>query len=388
MSDRPLLLMTGCSGLIGTAVAQRLASTYRIVGFDQKVPAPHQDIEFFHVDMASDESVSVAMAQVRRRFGTKIASTIHLADHHDFSGEPSELYEKVTVRGTERLLRALRDMQVEQFVFSSTMLVHAPCRPGQQINEDWPLEPKWIYPRSKLETERVILSGHQDLPVVILRIAGVYDDRCHSVPIAHQMQRIYERRVTAQVFPGDTATGQAFVHLDDLVELMRLTVMARSRLGPETIMLVGEPETLSYDELQRIFAWLIHEEHWETRHIPKAVAKAGAWVQDVIPGVDEPFIKPWMVDLADDHYELAITRARKLLGWEPKRTLRETLPKMVEFLRVNPAGFYRQNRLEGAPPEPTVPMATPYVTTTSGPRPPPSGAASPSAPAAPPPTPR
>ena len=40
-------------------------------------------------------------------------------------GEPSPKYEEVTVRGTERLLRGLKDFDVGQFVFSSTMIVHA-----------------------------------------------------------------------------------------------------------------------------------------------------------------------------------------------------------------------------------------------------------------------
>jgi nucleoside-diphosphate-sugar epimerase len=75
-------------------------------------------------------------------------------------------------------------------------------------------------------------------------------------------------------------------------------------------------------------------------------------VQDQIPGVEEPFIKPWMIDLADDHYALDITRARTLLGWSPRRSLRETLPKMVAALKADPAGFYRRNKLEGAPPGP------------------------------------
>jgi hypothetical protein len=36
----------------------------------------------------------------------------------------------VTVRGTERLVRELRNFQIDQFVFSSSMLVHAPCEIG------------------------------------------------------------------------------------------------------------------------------------------------------------------------------------------------------------------------------------------------------------------
>ena len=42
---------------------------------------------------------------------------------------------------------------VEQFVFASTMLVHAPTESGRPISEDWPLEPKSPYPQSEVETE-------------------------------------------------------------------------------------------------------------------------------------------------------------------------------------------------------------------------------------------
>lgn len=48
-----------------------------------------------------------------------------------------------------------------------------------------------------------------------------------------------------------------------------------------------------------------------------------------------------MIDLADAHYALDITRARSTLGWEPKRSLGETLPKMVAALRADPLVWYR-----------------------------------------------
>ena len=81
-------------------------------------------------------------------------------------------------------------------------------------------------------------------------------------------------------------------------------------------LLVGEAETLSYDELQHTLGRLIHGEDWETIEIPAPLApfaKVGAWVQEKLPGRD-PFIRPWMIDRANDHYALDITRARTLLG--------------------------------------------------------------------------
>jgi nucleoside-diphosphate-sugar epimerase len=237
-------------------------------------------------------------------------------------------------------------MQVEQFVFSSTMLVHAPCEPGQTINEDWPLAPRWPYPESKVETEKLIEKDRRNIRTTILRIAGVYDDVCHAIPLAHQIQRIYERQVTSTVFPGHISHGQSFVHLDDLVDAFVRTIERRREL-PETLtVLIGEPDVVSYDELQHQFGRLIHDEaDWQTRQIPKALAKTGAWVQDMMPLVEDPFIKPWMIDFADDHYALDLSRANKLLDWYPMRSLRGTLPKMIAALKRDPDKWYREHHL-------------------------------------------
>lgn len=343
------VMVTGSSGFIGSAVVERLAKEFVIVGLDRPgAPHPPPVAECVDIDLSSVESVDEALKMVRQRHGNHVLSVVHLAAYYDFSGAPSPLYDEITVRGTDRLLGALRrEFWVGQFVFSSTMLVHRPCQLGERINEDWPLDPRWPYPQSKVDTERLLVERHGAIPLVLLRIAGVYDDYCHSIPIAHQMQRIYERWMTSRVFPGDTSHGQSFLHLDDLVDAICLTVERRASLPAETTLLLGEPTTLSYDELQHTFGRLLHgEEEWETTEIPKAVAKAGAWVQDALPLARESFIKPWMIDLADDHYALDISRAQRLLGWRPLRSLRRSLPLMAAALRSDPLAWYEAHDLE------------------------------------------
>jgi nucleoside-diphosphate-sugar epimerase len=349
--ERETILITGSSGLIGRKLVEQFAPDYNVVAFDIVEPKQLPDgATFVKLDLSSQESVDTAMKQARATTpGGRIASVLHLAAYYDFAGEPSDKYEQITVRGTERLIRALRrpgSFTVEQLVFSSTMLVHAPCKIGERIDEDWPIQPKWDYPKSKVETEELLRRERGSIPIVLLRIAGVYDDECHSIPLSNQIKRIHEGQMTAKVFPGDTATGQAMVHLDDLIDAFVRTVERRERLPQETVLLIGEPETVSYDELQRRFSNLIHGEEWETKQIPKAIAKTGAWIQDKMPSGEESFIKPWMIDLADDHYELDIARARELLGWEPEHSLHETLPTMIERMRENPGRWYKQHNLE------------------------------------------
>jgi nucleoside-diphosphate-sugar epimerase len=351
-TESGIVIVTGSNGTIGDAVMRRFAGRFDdVVGFDRKAPnPPPPGCTAVDVDITSDESVREGLFMIREHHGAHVASVIHLAAYYDFFGEWSTKYDEVTVRGTGRLLRGLRelDFQVEQFVFTSTMLVHRPAEPGQFINEDWPVEPTWAYPESKVRTEQLIRDERGGIPAVLLRISGVYEDRCHSIPLAHQIQRIYERQFMSRLYSGSTSHGQSFLHLDDLVDAIALVVERRAQLPPELPILLGEPEALSYDELQHTFARLIHGDDWETLEVPAQLApltKAGAWLMEQLPGAD-PFIKPWMIDRANDHYALDITRARNLLGWEPKRSLRRTIPKMIAALKADPVGFYRENNLK------------------------------------------
>ena len=345
-SQRPVVLVTGSSGLIGSAICNRLRQTYEVIGFDRAGPPhPPEHVTAIDVDLSSDASVREAGEHLRTHCGDRLAAVIHLAAYYDFSGEPSELYEQITVQGTKRLLHALRGIAVDQLIYSSSMLVHAPTHPGIPITEASPLRPAWDYPKSKVEAEELLRAGCDATPLTILRIAGIYDAQCHSIPLAHQIQRIHERSITSRVFPGDLGHGQSFVHLDDVVEAIWLTLARRHPLPAQTTLLIGEADTVSYRELQRIIARILHGENWETHQIPKVMAKVGAWMQDNLPLGEDPFIKPWMIDLADEHYELDITRARTLLGWKPVYQLRHYLPTMLTTFLADPATWYRENHL-------------------------------------------
>jgi nucleoside-diphosphate-sugar epimerase len=351
-TSQPLVLVTGSAGFIGTALVDALAGLNRVVGLD-RAPGPRSRLkaDFVECDLTKDESVRDALQTIGHRHGKRVASCVHLAAHYDFSGEPSPLYKTLTVDGTRRLLHGLRDFDVEQFVFTSTHIVMKPAEEeGDVITEASPTEPAWDYPSSKLEAEKVIREARGTIPAVILRVAGVYDADVHVVPIAQQMRRIYEKQLESYFFPGDATHGQAFVHLEDLVRCVLLTIARRHQLGPYEIALIAEPDVMSYAELQERLGELIHGKEWPTIRVPKTVAKAGAWVEDKLAAEDESFIKPWMIELADDHYPIAIDRARRTLGWNPTHRLRTALPQMVARLTRDPARWYRINKMK--PPEP------------------------------------
>ncbi len=345
-----IILVTGSNGRIGTQVMRELRKTYtNVVGFDLKAPPdPPEGCTRIAVDIASDESVAAGLKVLMDHHGARVAAVIHLAAFYSFSGKPDPLYDAVTVNGTRRLLAGLQtSFEVQQFLFSSTMLVHEPGEPGIFINEDWPIGPTWAYPESKVRTEAIIREERGSVPTVILRFAGVYDDGCHSPPLAHQIQRIYERQLESHLYAGSTSHGTAYVHMEDAVDAIARAVNRRATLPAETVLLIGEPEALSYDELQHTFMRQIHDESYESFSVPGPVAKVGAWVEDNILG-QKPFIKPWMIDRANDHYALDVSRAKDVLGWVPKHTLRKAIPQMVAALKADDLAFYAENGLTPA----------------------------------------
>ncbi|MCI0382279.1 MAG: NAD(P)-dependent oxidoreductase [Chlamydiae bacterium] len=341
------ILITGVSGRIGFKAAEMFSKRYHVVGLDIVPPREKisQNFTFILADLSSDEKMNQVFDRIKKDFGDHFVSIIHLAAYYNFEGGAWEKYVAITIKGTERLLKNAKKCKVEQFIFSSTMLIHAPCEIGEKINEDSPIVPKWEYPRSKVETEKLMHEEHGSIPIVILRIAGVYDDECHSIPISQQIQRIYENQLESHVYPGNLDHGAAFIHMEDLLESILLTVEKRGELPPETTLIIGEPDTLSYGEMQKEIGRLIFHKDWKTFSVPKWFAKIGAWAQSLLPFGKKSFIKPWMIDLADDHYSLDISKAQNILGWQPMHSVRTVLPKMIEELKKDPKAWYAKNGL-------------------------------------------
>jgi len=355
-AKKPVILITGAAGGIGTALVEALQRNYRVVGLD--LEGKEAACELFGVDLSSPDSVKLALGKVAAKHGRKFASVIHLAAYFDFTGEEHPLYDKVNVEGTRNLLNALQDFQVGQFIYSGTMLVHRPGEPGLPITEQAPIEPKWAYPQSKARAEAAIRECHGDIPFVLLHLAGLYDYASAVPTLSHQIARIYERDPKAHAYSGSLQTGQAFIHQDDMVDAFVRAVDRRDELPPDVTILVGEEDAVSYGELQSLIAREVHgEADWETLTLPKPLAAAGSWLEvksePVVPDDfdqgEKPFIRPFMVEMADDHYELDTTLARHLLGWTPTHDIRSAISRMVTNLKKDPAAWYAKNGITPPP---------------------------------------
>jgi nucleoside-diphosphate-sugar epimerase len=351
-TSKPVVLITGAAGNVGGAIIAALKSDYTLVGLD--LPGKEADCETFETDLTDPSSISDSLAEIADKHSKRFAAVIHLAAFFDFSGEEHPLYEKLNIEGTRHLLRALQDYSVERFIYSGTMLVHRAGEPGLPITEETELDPQWIYPQSKADAEAVIREEAGDIPYLLFHLAGLYDEESAVPTLTEQIRRIYERDPKSHAYAGSTGIGQAMIHKDDMAAAFAAAVKKRKSLPEDAVILAGEPEAIPYDELQDRLGELIHgDDHWATVSLPKPLAKAAAWLEakaePVIPDSfdhgEKPFIRPFMVDMASDHYELDITKAKELLGWEPKHSLRDTLPALVKSLKSEPLGWYERNGL-------------------------------------------
>src|SRR5690625_3295622 len=122
-----------------------------------------------------------------------------------------------------------------------------------------------------------------------------------------------------------------------MIDAFRRTIDRRGKPPEKNEILVGEGHCDTYEALQNRLGELIHgEQEWATLSVPKPLAKTGAWLEErtepLVPDdlkSEKPFIRPFMIDLASDHYELDIRRAKDQLGWQPKHNLFDDLEALV-----------------------------------------------------------
>ena len=348
--DRPVVAITGSTGNIGRALVRALEPDHRVIGLDRSDDGAL--CETVECDLADEGSVTRALEALEARAGISIAAVVHLAAYYDFTGEPSPLYDEVNVAGTRRLVLGLRRFDVGRFVYTGTMLVHRAAEPGGRIDEDTPIEPGWAYPDSKARAEAAIRDEAGDMPVAILRLAGLYDVDSAVPTLTQQIARIYERDIKSRVYAGATDAGQSMIHIDDVTELVTRTIARRDELPRRVELLAGEPDPMSYGELQDRIGRRIHgADRWRTLTVPAPLATAGAFaevkaepaVPDAFDRGEKPFIRPFMIEMASDHYALDVSRARELLGWRPRHDLREELDALIGSLERDPLGWYERN---------------------------------------------
>jgi dTDP-glucose 4,6-dehydratase len=310
------IVVTGAAGFIGSHLSETLlARGHSVVGIDNLLTG----------DMANIAHLRDLDFQFIRHDVTHyidVDGPVDFVLHWASPASPIDYLElpiptmKVGSLGTHNAL-GLAKAKGAGFMLASTSEVYGDPLEHPQKETYWgnvnPIGPRGVYDEAKRFAEALTLAYHRvhGLNTKIVRIFNTYGPRMRlrdgrAVP-AFMGQALRNEDVT--IF-GDGKQTRSFCYVTDLVDGILRLMEARTN-DPVNI---GNPHEVTIEEIART--------------IIRLVGSKSRLVSRPLP-VDDP--KQRRPD---------ITRARTLLGWEPKVDLEEGLNRSIEYFRkqVNKSG--------------------------------------------------
>jgi UDP-glucuronate 4-epimerase len=307
------ILVTGGAGFIGSHLVEKLlADGHKLAILDdfndfydpqikrENIAAVADKIAVHQVDLRDPRAVS-AMFQ-----GEKFDTVIHLAARAGVrpSIAQPQLYYDTNVGGTLHLLEAARAVGIERFIFASSSSVYGLAK-TVPFSEDLHLtQTVSPYAATKIAAEFLCstYSHLYQMRIVALRFFTVYGPRQRPDLAIHQFtRRIWNGQPIDQF--GDGTTRRDYTYIDDIIQGV---IGSLGYDGPLfDVFNLGENETIQLKDL--IVA------------IEDALGRKAR----INPLPEQPGDVP--LTCAD------ISKARRLLGYQPTTPLRVGLPRFIEW---------------------------------------------------------
>lgn len=234
--SRDLVLVTGASGFVGSAVARAALARGFAVRVLVRATSTRKNLEALDAqivtgDMRDEASMRNALAGVRYLFHVA-------ADYRLWAPDPNEI-ERANLEGTEATMRAALAEGVERIVYTSSVATLKVTSEGRIADETVPLashEAIGVYKRSKVLAERAVerMVADARLPAVIVNPSTPIGPRdVRPTPTG----RIIVEAALGKM-PAYVDTGLNLVHVDDVAE-GHMLALERGRIG-ERYILGGE----------------------------------------------------------------------------------------------------------------------------------------------------
>jgi UDP-glucuronate 4-epimerase len=307
------ILVTGGAGFIGSHLVERLlADGHKVAVLDdfndfydpqikrENIAAVADKITVHHADLRDARAVNGVFR------AEKFDTVIHLAARAGVRpsiGHP-QLYYDTNVGGTLHLLEAVRAVGIERFIFASSSSVYGLAK-TVPFSEDLHLtQTVSPYAATKIAAE-FLCSTYSHLyrmRIVALRFFTVYGPRQRPDLAIHQFtRRIWNGQPIDQF--GDGTTRRDYTYIDDIIQGVMASLGYDGSLFD--IFNLGESETIQLKDLIIAIEGALGRKA-QINRLPEQ------------PG-DVP------LTCAD------ISKARRLLGYQPTTPLRVGLPRFVEW---------------------------------------------------------
>lgn len=312
-------LVSGAAGFIASRVTSMLLDAgHSVVGVDNLNDAydvrmkqyrlaqlqPREGFTFEHMDIADRDAVSALSAR------GPFDAVFNLAARAGVRQSVANpwVYVDTNLTGTLNLLELARQSGTGKFILASTSSIYganAPLPTPETADSSRPLQP---YAASKKAAEVMCHSYHHlyGLDVTVFRYFTVYGPAGRPDMIMFRLaQWIAEGRTVR--LNGDGNQSRGFTYLDDIA---RGTLLGLKPVGYEIFNLGGH-QVISINQLIEMVEELIGRTANISYH--------------------EFHSADMLANCAD------ISKARSVLGWEPKVTLEEGVPCLVDWYMENRA---------------------------------------------------
>jgi len=275
------ILVTGGSGFIGRHVVAQLAAAGAHVRVIDLEPYPDPTVDIVVGDLVEPEVIEASL-------DGGIDAIVHLAAVTSVlrSIQHPELTHRTNVTATAALLEAARIAGVKSLVFTSTNAVVGPME-GTAISESSRLRPLTPYGATKAAAE-MLMSAYTEtlgLRCACLRLTNAYGPGMEAKDsIVARLMRAVRTGATFEIY-GDGRQVRDYVHVEDIVAAIRLSLASDSWRGP---VVIGSGTSVSVldvvDAVQRVSGVTVSVRHGPAKpgEMPAVIvdasrARAAGW---------------------------------------------------------------------------------------------------------------
>jgi len=239
-----------------------------------------------------------------------------------------ETMQRTNQDGAGNVARAAGRADVDRLVYVSTLMVYGWLHDRDVFEEDGPAPSRDGYAITKSwgEAEVQRAGVEEGLRWCIVRPGAIYGPRSRSWTL-EAFQRATRRRI---FWPGDGQGPFPTIHVDDVVDLC-LTALAHPRAEAEIFNAVNDPAP-TVQEYHEAWCRLVKEPRWRFLPVP-ALHGLLRMVSGLLPRRGRYADLPDILLVLHRCARFRMTRARELLGWEPRIAFADGVRSCVPWLR-------------------------------------------------------
>jgi len=311
------VLLTGSAGFIGWKTAEFLLNEgYEVIGIDNlnnyydvrlknwrvEQLKKYENFRFFNVDIENLGALKVLFDTFRFDVVLNLAARAGVR----YSLINPHVYLQTNAQGTLNLLELMREKGIKKMVLASTSSLYAglPMPFKEDLPVNTPISP---YAASKKAAEVMAYTYHYlyKIDISVVRYFTVYGPAGRPDMSIFRFIKWIDEGQPIKIF-GDGTQARDFTYVDDIA---RGTILAMKPVGYEIINLGGGKNPISLKEI--------------IKKIEKLLGKK-ANIQ---------YLEPNKADMKETWAD--ISKAKKLLDWEPKIDIDEGLKRTVKWYLEN-----------------------------------------------------